>query len=75
MSRNNIVEGSARRTQTEYLNFLNIALGSAAGARYLADVSGRLSFLSSDGAKRLDDGYSELCANLTALINALSPRA
>jgi four helix bundle protein len=38
----NIVEGPARRTQREYLNFLNIAAGSAAEARYLADVSGRL---------------------------------
>ena len=68
----NIVEGSARRTETEYLNFLNIALGSAAESRYLADVSGRLSCLTSDGARLLDDGYSELCASLTALINALS---
>jgi four helix bundle protein len=69
----NIVEGCARRTETEYLNFLNIAAGSAAEARYLADVSGRLRFIDSDGATILEDGYRELCASLTALISALSP--
>jgi four helix bundle protein len=69
----NIVEGSARRTQTEYVNFLNIAAGSAAEARYLADVSGRLRFLESDASTILEDGYRELCGSLTALISALSP--
>ena len=41
----NIVEGSARRTQGEYVNFLNIALGSCAEAGYLMDVVVRLGFL------------------------------
>src|SRR5665213_3768908 len=31
----NIVEGSARKGEKEYVNFLNIAAGSAAEARYL----------------------------------------
>jgi four helix bundle protein len=70
----NIVEGSARRKETEYLNFLNIAAGSAAEARYLADLSGRLALMPPDACKLLDDGYRELCASLTALINALSPK-
>jgi four helix bundle protein len=68
----NIVEGCARRKETEYLNFLNIAAGSAAEARYLADLSGRLTFIAPDACKLLEDGYRELCASLTALINALS---
>jgi four helix bundle protein len=71
----NIVEGCARRREAEYLNFLNIAAGSAAETRYLADLSGRLTFMEADGCKLLEDGYRELCASLTALINALSPES
>jgi four helix bundle protein len=36
---NNIVEGSARRTTREYLNFLNISIGSSAEVWYLLSVS------------------------------------
>jgi four helix bundle protein len=54
------------------LNFLNIGLGSAAEARYLADLSGRLTFMARERCKLLEDGYRELCASLTTLINALS---
>ena len=37
----NIVEGSARHADGEYLHFLNIALASAAETRYLCDLSAR----------------------------------
>jgi four helix bundle protein len=69
----NIVEGPARRTQREYLNFLNIAAGSAAEARYLADVSGRLAFIVAADCRRLEAGYKELCAGLKALVDSLRP--
>ena len=41
----NIVEGCARRTTREYLQFLNIATGSSAEARYLIDVAFRLNLM------------------------------
>jgi four helix bundle protein len=67
----NIVEGSARRTDREYLHFLNIAAGSAAEARYLVDLSGRLRFVDTSDCGSLEAGYRQLCAGLTALIDSL----
>ena len=67
----NIVEGSARRTTREYLNFLNIAAGSAAEAGYLTEVSVRLGFLETHDGEKIAASYSELVARLQALINSL----
>ena len=68
----NIVEGCARRSTSEYLNFLNIAAGSAAEAQYLVDLSSRLGFLSDVDRQALCTQYAELAAGLQALIRALS---
>lgn len=68
----NIVEGSARRSQAEYLNFLNIAFGSANETRYLLGLSSRLGMLSPDKLKPLELLYTELIAKLQALVNSLS---
>jgi len=69
----NIVEGCARRGENEYLNFLNIAAGSASEARYLVEVSCRLGFLCAADSSVAMDGYRELAARLQALIKSLSP--
>ncbi|HEX4347339.1 MAG TPA: four helix bundle protein, partial [Vicinamibacterales bacterium] len=63
-----IVEGSARRSQRDDSNFLNIAAGSAAEARYLCDVSGRLGFMPAGACAQLEDEYREVCGSLHALI-------
>lgn len=59
----NIVEGSARQSEREYLSFLNIATGSAEEAEYLLPLGVRLGFLKpSDGEPRpkpLLDGWCE----------------
>jgi four helix bundle protein len=70
----NIVEGCARRTTREYLNFLSIASGSAAEAGYLTDVSKRLGFLSGSDGTRVQESYNELTARLNALINSLTAK-
>jgi four helix bundle protein len=41
----NIVEGSARLSTREYVNFFNIASGSATEACYLLSLAGRLELL------------------------------
>jgi four helix bundle protein len=69
----NIVEGSARRTQGEYVNFLNIAAGSVAEAGYLTDLAGRLGFLRKDDADLLSSEYTLLAAKLQALIRCFEP--
>ena len=67
----NIVEGSARQTTREWLNFLNIAAGSAIEAYYLADVARRLGFIQEPETAALEQGYSELAASLRAMSRAL----
>jgi four helix bundle protein len=67
----NIVEGSARPATREWLQFLNIAAGSATEAHYLAHVAGRLRFLDEQEAIGLAHGYSELAAGLRAMSRAL----
>jgi four helix bundle protein len=68
----NIVEGSARRKQGEYLNFLNIATGSASEVRYLIDLSHRLQFLQERDVKTVEPRLRELVASLVRLIDSLS---
>jgi four helix bundle protein len=68
----NIVEGSARRTTREDVNFLNIAAGSAAETGYLIDVSHRLGLLASTDSEPMGERCAAVCASLQALIRALS---
>jgi four helix bundle protein len=70
----NIVEGCARQSTREYLNFLNIAAGSASEARYLTGLCSRLGFLTETRAQPVVAGYTELAAGLEALIQSLSPK-
>jgi len=67
----NIVEGSARRTTRDYLNFLNISIGSSSEARYLLDVSFRLGFLTERVQEALTGRYTELLKGLQKLTSSL----
>jgi four helix bundle protein len=51
----NIVEGSARRTLREYVNFLNMASASSAEVAYLLTVAGRLGFIERAKAMELEN--------------------
>ena len=67
----NIVEGSARRTQREYLHFLNIATGSSAEAEYLMPLAARLGYLDQREAEQMAKGYAQLSSALRTMIRAL----
>jgi four helix bundle protein len=69
----NIVEGSAKRTTAEYCRFLDIAAGSLAELRYLADLATRLGYLSDNVGSSLERKARPLAASLERLIRALSP--
>jgi four helix bundle protein len=67
----NIVEGCARRTTREYVQFLNVANGSTAEAGYLLNVSRRLGLVSATVEGELEKRYSELTRGLQKLIASL----
>jgi four helix bundle protein len=67
----NIVEGCARRTTREYVNFLNIANGSTAEAEYLLNIARRLGFLSASLEADLAKQYKELTRGLQNLMASL----
>jgi len=73
----NIVEGCARRSMKEYLQFLNVATGSTAETLYLLQLSNRLGFLKSETYNRLDAKYTTLIKGLKKLQLSLEygPRA
>jgi four helix bundle protein len=71
----NLVEGSARRTTAEFVNFVNIAAGSAAEARYLVELAGRFGFVSKEEMSQLARRYTQLQGQLQALMRALRETA
>ena len=68
----NIVEGSARRTERDYLHFISIALGSASEVRYLIDVARRLDLVDEDAADEIGVGYERVVRALQGLVNYLA---
>jgi four helix bundle protein len=66
----NIVEGSARRTEAEYLNFLNIANGSASELKYLLSVAQRLQYIGPEASPVLERA-DEVTRALGALVAAI----
>jgi four helix bundle protein len=67
----NIVEGSARRSTREYVNFLNIANGSTVEAQYLVDVAGRLNLLPALVTSQLLGRLAEVTRGLQRMITSL----
>jgi len=68
----NIVEGCARRSTRDYLQFVNVATGSAAEALYLLDISSRLGLMRLEVYRELESEYNRLLRGLQSLTNSLA---
>jgi four helix bundle protein len=67
----NIVEGCARRTQADYLHFLDVAFSSFRELEYQMSLSHRLGYLGQDSLSPLQAKCLETSKVLAALIRSL----
>jgi four helix bundle protein len=67
----NIVEGSARSSEAEYIRFLDIAYGSVKEVEYQIGLSQRLGFLEESPHDELASRATETAKVLNGLIKAL----
>jgi four helix bundle protein len=67
----NIVEGSARNSETDFLHFPDIAYGSAREVEYQIGLARRLSYLSPDDFDSLKTKCEEASKVLNGLIRSL----
>ena len=67
----NIAEGSGRRSDKEFANFLNIAMGSASEVEYLLLLSKDVGHLKPTNHGALQTGIGEVKRMLTAFQNKL----
>jgi four helix bundle protein len=71
----NIVEGSARETQRDYLHFLHISRASLAEAQYFLHLENRLGYLNETDAARLHQQTKQVFACLHGLTQAVARQA
>jgi four helix bundle protein len=67
----NIVEGSAKLSEADFVRMLVIAYGSACELGYELSLAARLGYLSDESNKELSDLTSRTCRALRSLINAV----
>ena len=70
----NLVEGSARRGDAEYVNFCNISCASAFETRYLLNLACRLGMIAPAVHELLEQRMTHLCKSLVKLVMALERR-
>ena len=67
----NIVEGSARRTTADYLNFLHIALGSSCELNYLAALVSELGLMAPATSQSLIEHSERVVRQLQRLADSV----
>ncbi len=67
----NIVEGCARESTKEYLNFLRISYSSLKESGYLIDLSHRLGYLGKNEHESLTDQFENLSRTMNALLASI----
>lgn len=67
----NIVEGSGRESEADYVRFLNIAYASASETCYQLSLSHRLGYMSDASYKKMGQKSDETARILNGLIRAL----
>ena len=67
----NIVEGSARASEADYLRFLDMAYGSSREVAYQSSIAARLGYLSDEAFKELEAKAVETSKVLNGLIRSL----
>ena len=71
----NIVEGSSRDSQKDYLHFLYIARGSLSETQYFIHLAGRLGYFSSEEVANLHEQTELAFGYLHGLIKAVEKEA
>lgn len=71
----NIVEGSARKSEADYLKFLNISYTSAKELQYQCQFAHRVGFLGDDVFDWLEKQASRTCGGLFKLIKSYEDAA
>jgi four helix bundle protein len=67
----NIVEGCARKSNADFLRFLDIAFGSGRELEYQLSLATRLGYVNQDKSQQLDEIVNELMKVLSGLIKSI----
>jgi four helix bundle protein len=67
----NIVEGSARSSQADYIRFLDMAFASAREVNYQISLASRLGFMTAESAADLSKMADDTARVLAALLRSL----